>query len=112
MKAKKTSSNESPAALRTRTILSAKGAKDISGALNILLADVFALYFKTKNFHWHVSGPHFRDFHLLLDEQADQIYATGDPIAERVRKIGGPTIRSVGHTPRLHRVPSTAANYL
>jgi len=112
MKAKKTSSSDSPAALRTRTILSSKGAKDISGALNILLADVFALYFKTKNFHWHISGPHFRDFHLLLDEQADQIYAIGDPIAERVRKIGGTTIRSIGHIARLQRVLDNDAKYV
>jgi starvation-inducible DNA-binding protein len=112
MKAKKTSSSESPAALRTRTILSSKGAKDITGALNALLADVFALYFKTKNFHWHISGPHFRDFHLLLDEQADQIYAIGDPIAERVRKIGGTTIRSIGHIARLQRVLDNDAKYV
>jgi starvation-inducible DNA-binding protein len=112
MKAKKTSSSESPAALRTRTILSSKGAKDITGALNALLADVFALYFKTKNFHWHISGPHFRDFHLMLDEQADQIYAIGDPIAERVRKIGGTTIRSVGHIARLQRVLDNDAKYV
>jgi starvation-inducible DNA-binding protein len=112
MKAKKTGSNPTPAALRTRTILSSKGAKDISGALNILLADVFALYFKTKNFHWHVSGPHFRDFHLLLDEQADQIYAIGDPIAERVRKIGGTTLRSIGHIARLQRVLDNDAKYV
>ena len=72
------------------------GVRDISAALNALLADMFTLYVKTKNFHWHVSGPHFRDFHLLLDEQADQIFATTDPIAERVRKIGGTTLKSIG----------------
>jgi starvation-inducible DNA-binding protein len=111
MKAKKTAAQE-PAALRTRTILKRKGAKDISAALNVLLADVFALYVKTKNFHWHVSGPHFRDFHLLLDEQADQIYAIADPIAERVRKIGGTTIRSIGHVARLQRVLDNDADYV
>jgi starvation-inducible DNA-binding protein len=82
--------------LGTPTDLSADAVRDISGALNALLADMFALYVKTKNFHWHVSGPHFRDYHLLLDEQADQIFATTDPIAERVRKIGGMTLRSIG----------------
>jgi starvation-inducible DNA-binding protein len=111
MKAKK-SGAATAAALRTRTILTSKGAREISGALNILLADVFALYMKTKNFHWHVSGPHFRDFHLMLDEQADQIYAIGDPIAERVRKIGGTTIRSIGHIARLQRVLDNDADYV
>src|SRR5689334_25276980 len=82
--------------LGTPTDLRAEAVRDISGALNALLADMFALYVKTKNFHWHISGPHFRDFHLLLDEQADQIFATTDPIAERVRKIGGATLRSIG----------------
>ncbi|MFL6758451.1 Dps family protein [Sphingomonas sp.] len=82
--------------LGTPTDLPADAVRDISGALNALLADMFALYVKTKNFHWHVSGPHFRDYHLLLDEQADQIFATTDPIAERVRKIGATTLRSVG----------------
>src|SRR5258706_14054782 len=111
MKAKKTSAQE-PAALRTRTILKRKGAKDGAAALNVLLADVFALYLKTKNFHWHVSGPHFRDFPLLLDEQADQIYATADPIAERVRKIGGTTLRSIGHIARLQKVLDNDAEYV
>jgi starvation-inducible DNA-binding protein len=78
--------------------------KDLSGALNALLADVFALYLKTKNFHWHMSGPHFRDYHLLLDEQAEQIFKISDDIAERVRKIGGETIRSIGHIARLQRI--------
>jgi starvation-inducible DNA-binding protein len=78
--------------------------REISGALNILLADMFVLYLKTKNFHWHVSGPHFRDYHLLLDEQGDQILATTDAIAERVRKIGGTTLRSIGHIGRLQRI--------
>jgi starvation-inducible DNA-binding protein len=78
--------------------------KELSIALNTLLADVFALYIKTKNFHWHMSGPHFRDYHLLLDEQADQIFAISDAIAERVRKIGGETIRSIGQIARLQRI--------
>src|SRR3954466_10879379 len=78
--------------------------QDITGALNALLADIFALYLKTKNFHWHVSGPHFRDYHLLLDEQAQQIFATTDALAERVRKLGGTTLRSIGHVSRLQRV--------
>ncbi|TMJ26806.1 MAG: DNA starvation/stationary phase protection protein, partial [Alphaproteobacteria bacterium] len=82
--------------LATPTDLGANATKDISGGLNILLADVFALYLKTKNFHWHVSGPHFRDYHLLLDDQATQIYAMSDPIAERARKLGGGTLRSIG----------------
>ena len=81
-----------------------KPARDIAAALNALLADFFALYLKTKNFHWHISGPHFRDYHLLLDEQADQIYATTDPIAERVRKLGGTTLRSIGQIARLQRI--------
>src|SRR5215472_2858850 len=77
--------------------------QSISRALNSLLADVFALYIKTKNFHWHMNGPHFRDYHLLLDEQASQIFAITDDIAERVRKIGGTTLRSIGHVARLQR---------
>ena len=90
--------------LQTPTDLTPDAVRDISGALNILLADVFGLYLKTKNFHWHVSGPHFRDFHLLLDEQGDQIFGTTDAIAERVRKIGGTTLRSIGHIGRLQRI--------
>ena len=85
------------APLVTPTDLKKAATKDIAGAMNGILADVFALYLKTKNFHWHMSGPHFRDYHLLLDEQADQIYAMADPIAERVRKVGGTTLRSIGH---------------
>ena len=77
---------------------------DVSAALNAILADSFALYLKTKNFHWHVSGPHFRDYHLLLDEQAAQILASTDLIAERVRKIGGTTLRSIGHIARLSQI--------
>ena len=86
--------------------------RDIAGALNALLADMFALYLKTKNFHWHVSGPHFRDYHLLLDDHADQIFATTDDIAERVRKIGGMTLRSIGHVSRLQRVLDNDADYV
>jgi starvation-inducible DNA-binding protein len=78
--------------------------KDLSSVLNALLADVFALYLKTKNFHWHMSGPHFRDYHLLLDEQGEQIFKITDDIAERVRKIGGETIKSIGHIARLQRI--------
>src|SRR6266702_581996 len=90
--------------LRTPTGLRSEATRDISGALNALLADFFALYLKTKNFHWHVSGPHFRDYHLLLDEQSTQIFATTDVIAERVRKIGGTTLRSIGQIGRLQRI--------
>jgi len=86
--------------------------KDIAGAMNAVLADVFALYLKTKNFHWHMSGPHFRDYHLLLDEHANQIFAMTDPIAERIRKIGGLTIRSIGHVARLQRVLDNDAEYV
>ena len=100
------------APLRTPTDLKPDAVRAISGALNILLADMFALYMKTKNFHWHVSGPHFRDYHLLLDEQADQLYATTDPIAERVRKLGGTTLRSIGHIGRLQRVSDNDAEYV
>ena len=84
----------------------------MSAALNLLLADFFALYLKTKNFHWHVSGPHFRDFHLLLDEQADQLFATTDPIAERVRKLGAATLRSIGQISRLQRVADNDTDYV
>src|SRR5262245_35069103 len=100
------------APLDTPTDLEPNAVRDISGALNILLADMFALYLKTKNFHWHVSGPHFRDYHLLLDEQGDQIFATTDAIAERVRKIGGVTLRSIGHIGRLQRVLDNDAEYV
>jgi starvation-inducible DNA-binding protein len=78
--------------------------KNLSSVLNALLADVYALYFKSKNFHWHMSGPHFRDYHLLIDEQADQVFSIGDDIAERVRKIGGTTVRSIGHIAKLQRI--------
>ncbi len=100
------------APLTTPTDLKAKATRDIGGALNAILADVFALYFKTKNFHWHMSGPHFRDYHLLLDEQADQLYAMTDPIAERVRKLGGTTLRSIGHVRRLQRIMDNDADYV
>lgn len=100
------------APMATPTDLTAKATKDIAGALNAILADVFALYLKTKNFHWHMSGPHFRDYHLLLDQQAEQIYAMTDPIAERVRKIGGTTLRSIGHIARLQRLPDNDAEYV
>jgi len=100
------------APLKTPTALGADATQDISGALNILLADMFALYMKTKNFHWHVSGPHFRDYHLLLDEEAGQIYATTDAIAERVRKIGGTTLRSIGQIGRLQRVLDNDADFV
>jgi len=83
--------------LDTPTDLDDKTVREISAALNAILADSFALYLKTKNFHWHISGPHFRDYHLMLDEQADAIFATTDPLAERVRKLGGTTLRSIGH---------------
>lgn len=99
-------------ALRAPTDLGANAAADIAGALNALLADMFALYLKTKNFHWHVSGPHFRDYHLALDEQADQIFATTDPIAERVRKLGAVTVHSIGEIGRLQRIRDNDANYV
>ena len=100
------------AQLKTPSDLGAEATKDLSGALNVLLADLFALYLKTKNFHWHVSGPHFRDYHLLLDEQADQIFAITDPVAERVRKLGGGTIRSIGQIAKLQRLLDNDADYV
>src|SRR5471032_2105152 len=100
------------APLATPTDLKKAATKDIAGAMNAILADVFALYMKTKNFHWHMSGPHFRDYHLLLDEQADQIYAMADPIAERVRKIGGNTLRSIGQISKQQRVLDNDAEYV
>ena len=95
---------KSPAPIDTPIDLSPQGVTEISEAVNMLVADSFALYVKTKNFHWHVSGPHFRDYHLLLDEQAEQIFKTIDELAERVRKLGGVTIRSIGDIARLKRV--------
>ncbi len=106
------SPSESRSPLVTPTDLSSTATKDISAAMNGLLADVFALYVKTKNFHWHLSGPHFRDYHLLFDEQADQIFAMTDPIAERVRKVGGSTLRSIGHIARMQRVMDNDAEYV
>src|SRR5258705_7611740 len=100
------------APLHTPTDLGPDATKDISAAMNLLLADTFALYVKTKNFHWHVSGPHFRDYHLLLDEQADQIFAITDPIAERVRKLGGATLHSIGQIARVQRVLDNDADYV
>ena len=98
--------------LRTPTDLGDDATRDITGAMNAILADVFALYLKTKNFHWHMSGPHFRDYHLLLDEQADQIFAMTDPVAERVRKIGGITLHSIGDIARTQRVTDNDADYV
>jgi starvation-inducible DNA-binding protein len=100
------------APLATPTDLSAKATKDISAAMNAVLADVFAMYLKTKNFHWHMSGPHFRDYHLMLDEQADELFAMTDPLAERCRKLGGPTLRSIGHIARTQRVLDNDAEYV
>jgi starvation-inducible DNA-binding protein len=100
------------APLATPSDLSPDAVADISGALNALLADTFSLYLKTKNFHWHMSGPHFRDYHLLLDDHADQIFAMTDDIAERVRKIGGTTIRSIGHIARLQRIPDNDSDFV
>ena len=100
------------APLETVTDLSRSATKDVAAAVNGILADVFALYLKTKNFHWHMSGPHFRDYHLLLDEHADQIFAMTDPIAERVRKIGGLTLRSIGQISRTQRVLDNDAEYV
>ena len=98
--------------LATPTDLKPAATRDISAILNVVLADVFALYIKTKSFHWHMSGPHFRDYHLLLDEQADQIFAMTDVIAERVRKVGGLTIHSIGEIGRLQRITDNDADYV
>lgn len=98
--------------LDTPTDLSGKATSDITAAINALLADVFAIYLKTKNFHWHMSGPHFRDYHLLLDEQADQLFAMTDPMAERVRKLGGTTLRSTGQIGKMQRVKDNNAEYV
>ena len=94
------------------TDLSKRNTASVADALNAILADTFALYVKTKNFHWHMTGPHFRDYHLLLDEQADQIFAMTDPIAERLRKIGARTLRSISHIARLQRVLDNDAGYV
>ena len=98
--------------LRTPSDIDPQAVKEITGGLNALLADVFALYLKTKNFHWHMSGPHFRDYHLLLDDHGDQLYAMTDDIAERVRKIGGTTVRSIGHIARLQRIADNDAEFV
>jgi starvation-inducible DNA-binding protein len=98
--------------LTVPTDLTNSAVKDIAGAMNAILADVFALYLKTKNFHWHMSGPHFRDYHLLLDEHGDQLYAMTDPIAERIRKLGGLTIKSIGQISRIQRVLDNDADYV
>ena len=111
-KVKRGAGSHHPPGLATSTDLPAGATRDISGAMNALLADVFALYVKSKNFHWHLSGPHFRDYHLLFDEQADQIFAMSDAIAERVRKVGGSTVRSIGHIARLKRVSDNDADYV
>ncbi|HEX4592217.1 MAG TPA: DNA starvation/stationary phase protection protein [Gemmataceae bacterium] len=100
------------APLATPTDLTAEATRDVAGAMNALLADVFALYLKTKNFHWHLSGPHFRDYHLMFDEQGDQLFAMTDPIAERVRKLGGATIKSIGQISKLQRVLDNDADYV
>ncbi len=100
------------APLATPTDLKAAATRDISGSMNGILADVYALYIKTKNFHWHVSGPHFRDYHLLLDDQATQLFAMTDPIAERIRKLGGSTLRSIGQISRMQRILDNDAEYV
>ncbi len=100
------------APINTPTDLASKATPQLQGSLNALLADIFALYMKTKNFHWHMSGPHFRDYHLMLDEQATQIYAVVDDLAERVRKIGGTTLRSIGHIAQLQRVRDNDADFV
>src|SRR5579884_4272983 len=99
-------------ALDTPTDLAPSAVRDIAGALTILLADMFALYVKTKNFHWHMSGPHFRDYHLLLDEQSEQIFAMTDEVAERARKLGGTTLRSTGQIAREQRILDNDADYV
>jgi len=100
------------APLKTPTDLPEAASREIASVMNAILADTFALYLKTKNFHWHVSGSHFRDYHLMFDEQADQLFAMTDPIAERIRKLGGMTLRSIGHVSRLQRVIDNDADYV
>ena len=100
------------APLRTPTDMKPAATQDIAAAMNGVLADVFALYLKTKNFHWHMSGPHFRDYHVMLDEQSDQIFAMTDPIAERIRKVGGTTLRSIGHIARTQRILDNDADFV
>jgi starvation-inducible DNA-binding protein len=98
--------------LATPSDIDKQAVQEISGALNALLADLFSLYLKTKNFHWHMSGPHFRDYHLLLDDHGDQIFAITDEVAERVRKLGGTTIRSIGQIAKLQRISDNDADYV
>ncbi|MGY8634570.1 DNA starvation/stationary phase protection protein [Bradyrhizobium sp. 14AA] len=107
----KTNNKVSPD-LDTPTDLPPDGVRKVSEALNVLLADAFALYLKTKNFHWHISGRHFRDYHLLLDEQSDQIFATTDQLAERVRKIGGTTLKSIGQVAKLQTIKDNNEDYV
>jgi starvation-inducible DNA-binding protein len=104
--------DQTVAALRTPTDLNAEGVSEISSSLRELLADVFALYVKTKNFHWHMSGPHFRDYHLLLDEHGEQIFAMTDDIAERARKIGGTTLRSISDISEHQRLHDNNAEFV
>jgi starvation-inducible DNA-binding protein len=111
-KVRKLEPRSAPARLDTPTDLSEDAVREISAALNALLADTFALYVKTKNFHWHVSGPHFRDYHLLLDEQAEQLEGSIDILAERARKVGGTTIRSIGHIAKLQRIKDNDESYV
>jgi starvation-inducible DNA-binding protein len=111
-KVRKLEPRTAPARLDTPTDLSADAVREISAALNALIADTFALYVKTKNFHWHVSGPHFRAYHLLLDEQGEQLQASIDVLAERARKVGGTTIRSIGHIAKLQRIKDNDKNYV
>ena len=108
----KAKSEPSKARLQTQTDLSGNAVPEIAQALNGLLADAFALYLKTKNFHWHISGRHFRDYHLLLDEQSDQIFATTDQLAERVRKIGGTTLKSIGQVAKLQTIKDNNEDYV
>ena len=112
MKVTKKATDKRKAPLSTPSSLSAEATRDISAELNALLADTFAVYVKTKNFHWHMSGPYFRDYHLLLDEQSDQIFATTDPIAERVRKIGGITLHSTGQIAKMQRISDNDADFV
>jgi starvation-inducible DNA-binding protein len=111
-KGKTSSHDKIPSNLDTPIDLPAEAVEEISEALNGLLADSFALYLKTKNFHWHMNGPHFRDYHLMLDEHADQIFATTDDLAERVRKIGGTTLRSIGDVARHQRIKDNDQDYV
>jgi starvation-inducible DNA-binding protein len=111
-KAARATAGRRKAPLVTPSDLKAGATKDIAAAMNGILADVFAIYLKTKNFHWHMSGPHFRDYHVMLDEQGDQLYAMTDPIAERIRKLGGTTLRSIGHIARSQRILDNDADFV